>query len=482
MSNQATTAPVATPGADRPVENPPVPAPSTTAAPAQKPTTNVGAPPPPAHPVPFAPRGQLRRPPRDTAPGVSTMLDMVSFAPWSRDENLSLSTYVPDSSALFVTLAECDNLMLSTDRFTRGHPQWHPFVSRLYMAMIHYFRIMDCMVFAGIADSEIITLLARLKSQYDFRRLPIPGPLVPHIQALSVASSGHEILGDVTPHLPLLSTTTAKQGFTLNQAYSPNPLALMDYLQNIAESTATNRSEEEPTAVNNLFRADITDTPIPGVQYTLSTAGFGARTLRVRSELDTFVSARSRLSLPPRINIADLVAVRAAQNWYQFLRFRPVAGEPAHADFANWFGRVSAVMSDYASYFRDSTTLGTIAIAAGGSPHVLATYVKPTDTRLPPVRPATHTVKTETVPAHYKLPMVNTLASTAEVRVLGLPDLYKQLGILSLTNARRASSPTEERNGDAWTQVPVIDKMSEFNTYRNIPTYVSTLHVSRALE
>jgi hypothetical protein len=409
------------------------------------------------------------------------MLDMVAFAPWSRNENLSHSTYVPDSSALYITLSACDDLMLSTDRFTRGHPQWHPFVSRLYMSLIFYFRIMDCMVLSGHADAEVITLLHRIKNSYDFRRLMIPGPLVPHIQAISVASSGHENLGDITPTLPSLKICTGKAWYTLLNGLNPNPLALMDYLQALEASTAANRAEEEPSEVRSLFSVDVSDANLPLNFTVITTAGYGTTTSRIRSELDTFVSARVRLSLPPRLDQSTTAANTQPLNWYQFLRFRPVPDEEANPFFSAWFGRIASVMQDYSAYFRHSTSLGDIPPASGGSPHVLANYVKETDTRLTPIRYGSKNKKGITIPASIGFPLVNTLAATGEVRILGLPEAHRQLGVLSLTNARPAGG-SGLRTGDAWTQVPVVDTMTEFNSYRNIPSYVSSLHVSRALE
>jgi hypothetical protein len=410
---------------------------------------------------------------------------MVAFSPWAKQEELSTNTFVPDANALFVALHACDILMLSTDRFTRGHPQWHIYLSRLYISMLFYFRIMDCMVFSGHADDELITLLNRIKNYIDFRRLTIPGPLVPFFQSLSVCASGNDLLGDITPVLPYLSSATKNYFFSLNQAMTPNVPALLDVLLQVTTATTAfddNDYSERSHQLWNLHRTDVSDAIDARVAYAVSSCGFGATTHSSPHSNEMLRRAGARLRLPPRINLGATGLQSTPMNWYQFLRFRRLANEPHDIRFSQWFGNVAAVMADYSAYFRDSSTLGSIPLAAGGAPHVLAQYAEQTSTKRVPIQPATLVRKSGSVEAHFDLYEVNSLSVTAEVRIPFLPDVHLQIGTLALTNARRNGFPTEHRTGDAWTQTPVVQKMSNFDTYNNIPTYVSSLHSTRAIE
>lgn len=487
MSSSNRPIPVAQPGADRPAEQQPEPAPETREPAAERPPrTDVPAPTPS---VPFAPKGRLRAPPRSTAPGVSSILQMVAYAPWSNNERLDVNTYVPNASCLFQFLHNCDTQMLSADRFTRGHPQWTPYISRVYIAMLFYFRIMDCMVLSGIADSYLLNLLLAIKNEYDFQRLMIPGPLVPIFQSLSVCNSGNELIGDISPTLPDI-TTAAGTTFYVSLPYLsvPNVLALLDYPSRIAHAAA------DPVSDANLYSAighssySLHSQAVPNandanMQAALSGPGMKNEANVVYESTRNFWRNRLRLSLPPRV--PDHHDNSTHLNWHQFLRFAPVPGEHAHANFSLWFGNVAQVMSNYCSYFRDSTSLGSIPVAAGAAPHVMLQYQTVTGKQHPSTL-ATYVaaVATPATAAHYDQPCLTTLSCTGLVKAPGVPEVHLQIGTLSQTNAQSPVGLTDvvHHTGPAWTVSPDQKHMSTFDIIGNIPSYVSTLHSTRAIE
>jgi hypothetical protein len=476
-------APITTPGQDRPAEQQPAPEPPRP-QPAQQPTPAVEQQPAPAPAVPFAPRGRLQRPQRDAAPGVSSLLDMVAYAPWMKNENLSLSTFVPDANALYVALDFCDINMRSTDRFTRGHHQWNPYVSRIYIGMLFYFRIMDCMVLAGIAEDDILTLLQRIKTAFDFRRLSIPGPLVPYFQSLSVCSSGHSLLGDVTPTLPELSSVTKKNFWSFGNARVPNIPALMDALRLPLDAAApdVNDYDELPHVYTNLHNVTVTDDISAHAAYAVGSCGFGRTTHASPNTNATFRRAATLLNLPQRLTQSQAAIQSSPMTWYQFLRFRRLTGEQPQTAFSEWFANVAAVMRDYSSYFRDSSNLGSIPIAAGGAPHVLSSYANTQDELQTPPNPARLIKATTDKAAYFRLFSVGSLQTTALVRVENLPDVHLQIGTLALTNAENDTINVIHRHGNAWQQNPVVLSMSPFDTFGNLPSYIGSLHSSRAIE
>jgi len=334
MSTQQ-PAPIQTPGADRPIEPAPAAPEPTTTQPATRPP-----PPPteaPAPATPFAPRGRApRRNIPTAAPGLSNLLSMVAYAPWSAPEILSNNSFVPNANALFVALHFCDTAMLSTDRFTRGHPQWLPLVSRVYIAILVYLRVLDCMVLSGEANASQITLLNQLKSRHDFRALSIPGPLVPFFQAISVCNSGEELLGDITPVLPNFEYTSAQHYFTLLSTQMPNVPALIDQLMTLsAQSTFPNDPEVLPHIVTNLYETAIADDSPPAAIYAASGPGFSTPQNVTSEDIKRFHFAHHRLQLPPRYS-RGTKPVNTRLNLSQFLRFDPYPGETDRRQFRQW--------------------------------------------------------------------------------------------------------------------------------------------------
>lgn len=488
MSAAPHAAPITTPGSDRPVES--LPAAEPTRQPAGPSRPPAEREPAPAPPVAFAPRGRIRASTQQATPSVSSLLDMVAYAPWSKNLNLSISTYVPDASNMFYFLHCCDTLMLSTDRYVRGHPHWLPFISRVYIGMLYYFRIMDCMVLSGQAQDIIISLLHQIKNAFDFRQLMIPGPLVPHFQSLSVCSSGSELIGDVSPTLPDLQYAGGTTHYTLayRATICPNILSLMDIPQRLASSqddpiADANLYDAVPHIIANLFSVDIPDANDNDLRNAISGPGFKSSSNLTGAAIRNFWQTRLRLALPPRIPQAASTRNNVV-TWKQFLRFTPVPGEPAHPNFSLWFGNVAQLMADYSAFFKGSTSLGSIPIASGAAPHVLIQYSAPAERVNARTRPDYVAAVTgpPVAPAFYRLVTMDTLQCTATIRAPSVPELHKQLGTLTQTNARTAGTDQADRTGAAWDQSPIQEEMSSYDIIGNVPTYVASLHLSRALE
>jgi hypothetical protein len=354
------------------------------------------------------------------------------------------------------------------------------------------------MVLSGYANDEIITLLLRIKNTYDFRRLMIPGPLVPFYQALSVCSSGSDLLGDVTPILPDLEYCTSTNYYVATTAGSsdvnfnvPNVLALLDSIHKaVLTSKPTDDQMYSPIkhVITNLHSVVATDGNLDNVSLATSGPGFKTSSNLTNSHLWNFSTSVSRLELPIKLDIPNAKFGSTTKlTWSQYLRMEktPLSTDST-VNLRSWFSNMSQVMSDYSAYFRDSKSLGSIPIAAGAPPHVLIEYQRSTSSSWVYSRPV-QKKKGESADIkdpHLVLPLVDTLAATAKIVAPGVPDTHRDLGTLTQINSQgqKQTNPPAARTGQAWTQSPVQSNMSDFDTFGNVATYVSNLHVSRALE
>jgi hypothetical protein len=410
------------------------------------------------------------------------MLDLTAYAPWSQPEHLDLSTYVPNAHALFTTLSFCDNEMLSTDRFTRGHPHWSPFVSRLYFSMLFYFRILDCMVLSGLATSTELNLLLEIKNTFDFRRLTVPGPLVPFFQSISVCSSGHELLGDVSPRLPHISHCTPGHHYSLDNISVPNVPALVDMIaSSIYATTPSDDYTHVSHTVSRLFGAAIGDTANDDIRNVLSTPGLTHDPMMTNQHRLTQHRARDRLPMPRVPAPADITQTHAL-SWPQFFRFTALNGERQSHNHRQWFTSVIGLMNEYSCYFTESSSLGLIPVAAGASPLVQCQYTASTNSKTTPGTYAVHSPSASGHPAHYALPEITSLDLSALCNSPAIPDTHLQIATLAATNAQLDGTNNSARHGRVWTMSPTTFTLSRFDVYANLPAYISHLHRSRALE
>jgi hypothetical protein len=499
MNNQAQApapeAPVQQPGQ----ENAPPVVPH---APADPPAQPARAPPPPqqqapAPAVPFAPRGRLRAPQAQgpIAPGLSTMLEVAAAAAWSTDESLGYSTFVPNFTMFAYVAHCCDNEISTTDRFLRAHPHWLPAITQLYISMLFYFRILDCMVASGFADDYHEHLLSQIKRAFDFRNLRVPGPLVPLFQAISVCNSGNDLLGDVVPVLPdIIAHTAANSFFELGNTTVPNVLALLDRLTALAHDATVRAATDDDYSfsshtMSSLHSVNVDANNNGPISRVFSTPGFEFPQHLTPVDKRRFsLAATRRLGLPPRIDLSANASTTRL-TWPQLLRFRPVPTEANDASFRTWFGNVATLMFDYSTFFAHSQSLASIPTASGAAPHVQGTYAASTATHHRPDSLATYVAAVAAgtnraaVAAHVTLPILTSLQFSAHIKTPNIPDAYIQLGVLSQINVRRNAVHSDRaRTGPVWDMSPNRQTMTDFDPFTNIAVYVASynLEVSTA--
>jgi hypothetical protein len=461
----APPAPVAAPQAARAVAPPAPPAPARAPA------------------VPYAPRGRLPAAPAGpVAPGLSSMLDMVAAAPWSHNEALGFNTFVPNYIMFGYITHCCDNEMLSNDRFNRAHPHWLPIVSQLYISMLFYFRILDCTVASGYAPADHIVLLQHIKAAFDFRRLRIPGPLVPLFSAISVCASGSDILGDIVPVLPTIDATCqATNLFRLNNQTVPNILAILDHINKAypAGNATTDDYTFGPHTSESLHGTAPTTAAHNDhvIVYNSPTFRFPQHLTPVARRRFS-LSSSVRLAFPGAIDAANLTDRTTVLSWPQFLRFQPVPSENHDPAFISWFSNLAALMHDYTTFFAHSASLADIPTSTGAAPLVLGTYATSTDNRHTPDRTSGYVARDGATAAHISLPTLTSLAFTAHIRSPSIPVTHVQLGVLSQVNVcRNATHSDRNRLGTAWDMSPIRDEMTEYDPFTNTPVYVAAFNL-----
>jgi len=405
------------------------------------------------------------------------MLEMTSAIAWYDEEDVSTSTFVPSFYALAAALTACDDLMITTYRFGRSHPYWLPQMSLVYVAILFYFRIFDVYVRSGSAPPNMVHLVRALKDMFDFRRLMIPGPLVPYFQALSLCSAGDSLLGDISPCVPD-ELPQANDYFALpnGQRYLPNILALLDYPTGILRS-ANAITQDYVHNVTLMYRQAVAANNIAAINTLVKSPGFYSPVYMPASVLEQFrLTANTRLRLPDQINLGN-VTQDVRINWYQFLRFRPLPGEANSPKFKTWFGNVASMMSDYSEYFSGSVSLADIPVSAGPAPHIRLLYAASTDDETTPSAIPTNSDDNDSI----TLPELSSLSASARLHTPQIDDLYRQLATVAQINARVHDDPDSHYDGEFWNAARDRQKVLSFDILGNLATYVAYAHSEQSL-
>jgi len=419
------------------------------------------------------------------------MLEMAAPAPWSTQEDMSLNTFVPSFHGFAYITSVCNDLMASTYRFTRAHPQWIPRMSDIYVAMLFYFRILDVMVESGKNEEPYRSLHKEIKKSYDFRRLRIPGPLVPYFQALSLCSSGDDLLGDVLPVIPQEVPANSETFWKIEGDSSPslpNILALLDYPTWAIQHAAFDDADERfmSHSLNSLHSVDVNANNNADIITAVRGPGFLTKQFDVPETLNLFrTHARARLRLPQRI---DQAAVEAASphhvpTWKQFLRLQRLPSEPARSNFTTWFSSLASMMSDYSDYFSQSTSLAEIPPSSGASPHIVLLYEPATPDAITPAALPTYVPAVADPdepandrPARINLQILSSLAVTGKLATKGVPTPQIQMATIAHVNARIPENVDTDFEGEFWTAHRWREILTKFDYLRNAPTYVATFH------
>lgn len=357
----------------------------TVAAPTAAPVASVPVAPPPSKRS-FAPK-QFASSSIDGPKGLSEMLSAVAEVNFSANTDLRVPNYVvPNSIFLFQVLMMCDTQMSHTKRYTDANPDWHPFVSQLYFAILVYYHTLKCQKVGNNITQEQLDFLEFLDNQFNVSHLKIPGPLVPFFQALAACSGPNDHYSNVTFGIPFdLDVNQRNHFLAANRmnAHIPSVIFILDQFMRLINRFAPVGAAPQAIAL------DVTDShyiDIYGVPAAANAPNaICMKTCTARSEINVSLSAmqsffgttnlwRSVLPFDPATNQSMYVA----GNNQNTLRFDQILGFRGIGNYSNhsypWFREVARTMQPYSDFFRDSVSLGSINTSGIGAIYIEAGF------------------------------------------------------------------------------------------------------------
>ncbi|ACA81390.1 coat protein [Beet cryptic virus 1] len=348
---------------------PPTPAPP--AIPQATPTPGaVSQPPAPPARRSRTPRGPVPQATPGSTSGAPALLELSAGLPMYTVPRRGVNTFVPDAQMLFHVLGICDQMMLSTDRFTRSSPAWIPIVSQLYISVLWMVAILRVFVASGygaLYSSLINDLIGHLRID----ECMIPGPLVPFFQSLGAVCGPYEWIGDIVAAFPDFLTLWDAENFcpTADLARTcPVPAIMLDQLHYFATWTIP---AEQILYTNFQWYRNI---------FSLG-LGAGNANNRIgpqlcgslyspRAQVD---SARAFWNAALSSGITRTNAAEANGAFYTYAQLLGFISQNGTLQL-DWFQQVAVVMQKYTQYFNGSTplksisTIGIGAVAVIGAP------------------------------------------------------------------------------------------------------------------
>lgn len=328
----------------------------------------------------FAPRRPVASVTR--APGIPRMLTIVANAPLGDQQFQDVTYKIPSLINFFFTLSMMDTQMANTTRFTGANSDWLPFVSRLYFSVLIYFAVLRAQQIAGALTIEQTQFLDFLRNQFYAETLLVPGPLVPFFEALAACNGPNANYGNVTFGIPNSYGVSQSSHFMFRDRLDvilPNNIFCLDQFMRYIQAIAPVNAVPAPVTLSSTdsFLMDI---------YGQAPAADAANRRAILNPLARFdvnipqsviqsfststTSWRTNLPFDPATNQSSYVAGnnQTALNFAQILGFQGF-GTQAHRTYG-WFTHVSRIMQTYCTFFRDTTSLGSITTTGIGANYV----------------------------------------------------------------------------------------------------------------
>jgi hypothetical protein len=455
----------------------------TVAAPATAPASNLPAPTAPAKKS-YTPRSGF--PTTVTGPsGLSQMLSAVSDMTFSANTALRIPNYVvPNTTLLYQTLGLCDTQMSHTKRFTDANPDWHPFVSQLYLGVLIFYHTLKTQSTGNQISQEQRMFLEFLDNEFNISHTKIPGPLVPFFQALAACSGPNDHYGNVTFGIPSnLNATQANFYLAQNRlnAVLPSIIMILDQFMRLI-----NRFSPVGAAPAQLTHA-ITDSHYLDIFGVNAVAGavneVAMKTPNARVEINISYAAMQgffgttnlwRSCLPFSVATNQSQYVNGAnQNvlaFDQFLGFRGATNATVNNTYG-WFREVGRIMQPYSDFFRDSVSLGAINTSGIGSIYIESVFTDvPNNANLLTAAPAVRDVRYQAPGTmRYTIEALTDLEISYRTRETGLDLIAEQMGLLTAyvtywdVNNAVASVYPGPMTGNV-IQGPIFDRPIEYLT------------------
>jgi hypothetical protein len=423
--------------------------------------------------------------PRRSAPcsssevtGIASLLQLVAPEPTRVPQVSTTSFYLPSFIATGKAVDACNQSMITTRKFTEACPQWHPYVTHLYISFCWYVKVFSVMEEDGVLSDDQLTCLLRIRNTINLNGLWIPGPLVPHFEALTLSAGQYASQGNISPRLPdtLLAIPNAHLVLDADIApHLPHPLALLDQLHQVGQYTDAQASSQ--WAVNNefthLFAVPATDTT-DQFEKVFSAPNFRSRCFTPASHIKRYTEHKDLLTLP-EFSVARMASGNPL-TWSQFLGLETIyTGQPR-----TWLSNVAAVMQTFCSHFNGSKAMSEITNVGIGSGQVECIYTGTAATEI--MTAPVHTAAVQqaagvaAVTSHYKRSIVTHFQATTLTRNPDLRTGAYQLGSLARTNAQ-ISGQADPKQGEIWSNGPIHKRSSEaFDYLDNLAPHIAAYY------
>jgi len=345
--------------------------------------------------------------------------------------------------------------------FKRYSPDYHPYVFRLYCAIVFYIQCLRAGLDVKAIPEDQHQFVVQFLEAFPPAKLPIPGPLLPLFKALCSSQPEIPQYGKVYPKVPAHPGPVLRSSFRNADSVSfmqPNVPGIFALLEDL-----NSRINGEPPQIPKKGK----HIPVNGQARTFGHHSFPAEA--TRSDDDKWSLVSSGLQYPCE---ADIKLNEAFSERYDNFDFPPTASEDNLSSIAAflsmdksraWFAQVRDVADAVASYTNGSGTLADCSPTGLVSNQILVQYLTPAIPIQPPRQSAD---KHSLFPFSIKL---NTTMRSP-------PALAEALAAFSEINVRMFPThpyvgdfgSTAYRTGSFWKIRPIEKSDSDEETYLSL--------------
>lgn len=372
-----------------------------------------------------------------------------------------LSYYWPSALMMDYIVHLLNGHLVDHFYFKRYCPDYHPYVFRLYCAIVFYIQCLRAMFDVKALPDDQHQFLVHFLEAFPPARLPIPGPLLAYFKTL--CSSQPEILqyGKVHPRIPSAPGPARRSDFRTDNATSivqpnvPGIFALLEDLdQNINGTTPVYPKKGKHIPVNgnartfghHSFPADATRSPAD--KWSLSSSG-----LQYPCEAD----AKLNEGFAERYENFDFPATSGTDDLRVLSRYLGMDVNKS------WFSQVRDVADAISAYCLGSGTLADCSPTGIVSNQIQIQYLAPNPLPSPPQQIAD---KRSLFPFSFK--MKTTMRNP--------PALAEALAAFAQTNIRIFPThpylshfgDSNHRTGEFWNARPIESSDSDHETYLSL--------------
>ncbi|XP_050224102.1 IAA-leucine resistant 2 [Mercurialis annua] len=379
----------------------------------------------------------------------------------------NVSTYVPSSLMMDHIVHLINSTLLDSFHFRRACPDYHPYILRLYYAVLFIIQVMRASRHANILSAEGSQTLSYLLDVFPPESLPVSGPLLELFKTLCCSQPENPTYGLVSPRLPIPLGPATRRDFMLTAAEHhiiPNIPGIMALIADLNDKI-------NPASDNQaVYPAKGKHIPVSSTATSATVFGhhsFGAAATRTTaykwslcsSGLQYPCEADEKLheEFAERLDSFDFPATAETDVLSSFNGFLHVSKSQ------NWFANVRAVAADVAPFFEGSGTLADCPPFGLPINQIVVKYAAPEHA---PAEPAG----------------LFRFAFSLKTTCRSLPELAEAMASLAQTNVDfpenhllLSSVDARNRIGPFWSIRPIESSIIDDSSYLSLGLVVKSL-------